>query len=111
VFIDPLPSIGCPSIVESLNSGMFLPSRCLTMVICVTVYFKKAYDPVRREIISNILIDFGVGLKIVRLIKMCLNVTCSNAHICKHLSCTFSIKKTKRRFFAIALKLCSIICH
>jgi hypothetical protein len=32
---------------------------------------KKAYDSVRREVYS-ILIEFGVLLKLVRLIKMCL---------------------------------------
>jgi hypothetical protein len=35
--------------------------------------FKKAYDTVRREVLDNILIEFGVPMKLVRLIKMCLN--------------------------------------
>jgi purine nucleoside phosphorylase len=37
--------------------------------------FKKAYDSVRREVLYNILIEFGVSMKVVRLIKMCLNGT------------------------------------
>jgi hypothetical protein len=37
VFIGSLPSSGCPSIVESVTSGMFLLSRCLAIVICVTI--------------------------------------------------------------------------
>jgi hypothetical protein len=32
--------------------------------------FKKAYDSVRKEILYNILIEFGVPMKLVRLIKM-----------------------------------------
>jgi hypothetical protein len=36
--------------------------------------FKKVYDSVRREILYNILIEFGVPTTFVaRLIKMCLN--------------------------------------
>jgi hypothetical protein len=39
--------------------------------------FKKAYDSVRREVLYNILIEFQVLMKLVRLIKMCLNETYS----------------------------------
>jgi len=31
--------------------------------------FKKAYDSVTREVLCNILIDFGIPMKLVRLIK------------------------------------------
>jgi len=34
--------------------------------------FKKAYDSVRWEVLHNILIEFGIPVKMVRLIKMCL---------------------------------------
>jgi hypothetical protein len=37
--------------------------------------FKKANDTVRREVLYSILIEFGVPMKLVRLIKMCLNRT------------------------------------
>jgi hypothetical protein len=37
--------------------------------------FKKAYDSVRREVLYSILIEFGVPMKLVRLIKMCLSET------------------------------------
>jgi hypothetical protein len=38
----------------------------------LSVDFKKAYDSVRREVLYNILIEFGIPLKSVRLVKMCL---------------------------------------
>jgi retron-type reverse transcriptase len=41
---------------------------------------------VRREVLYNILIEFGVPMKVVRLIKTCLNKTYSKARIGKHLS-------------------------
>jgi hypothetical protein len=48
--------------------------------------YMKAYDSVRREVLYNILIEFGVPMKLVRLIKMCLNETYSKVCIGKHLS-------------------------
>jgi hypothetical protein len=45
------------------------------------VLFKKAYDRVRKEVLYNILIEFGVPLKLVRLIKRCLNETSSKVRI------------------------------
>jgi hypothetical protein len=54
--------------------------------------FKKAYDSVRREILYNILIEFGVPMKLVRLIKMCLNETHSKVCIGKHLSDSLPIQ-------------------
>jgi hypothetical protein len=39
--------------------------------------FKKAYDSVRMEVLYNILIEFGVTMKLVRLNKVCLNETYS----------------------------------
>ncbi|KAJ4427528.1 hypothetical protein ANN_25176 [Periplaneta americana] len=39
------------------------------------IYFKKAYDSVKREVLYDILIEFGIPKKLVRLIKMCLSET------------------------------------
>jgi hypothetical protein len=41
------------------------------------IYFKKAYDSVRREALYNILIEFGIPRKLVGLIKRRLNETYS----------------------------------
>jgi hypothetical protein len=41
--------------------------------------FKKAYDSVRREVLYKILIEFGIPMKLVRIIKMCLNETYSKS--------------------------------
>jgi hypothetical protein len=53
---------------------------------------KKAYDSVRREILYNILIEFGVPKKLVRLIKMCLTETHCRIQVGKNLSDMFPIK-------------------
>jgi hypothetical protein len=54
--------------------------------------FKKTYDSLRREVLYNILIKFGVPMKLVRLIKMCLHETYSKVHAGKHLSESFPIQ-------------------
>jgi hypothetical protein len=48
---------------------------------------------VRREVLYNILIEFGVPTKLVTLIKRCLNETYSEVRIHKHLSDSFPIQK------------------
>jgi hypothetical protein len=54
-------------------------------VLHLFIDFKKAYDSVRREVLYNISIEFGVPMKLVRSIKICLNETG------KHLSDSFPI--------------------
>jgi hypothetical protein len=51
--------------------------ECNETIHQLFIDFKKAYDSVRREELYNILIDFGVPMKLVRLIKICLNETYS----------------------------------
>jgi hypothetical protein len=55
------------------------------------VDLKKPYDSVRREVLYNVRIEFGVPMKLVKQIKMCLNETYNEIHIGKHLSDSFSI--------------------
>jgi hypothetical protein len=54
--------------------------------------FKKAYDSVRREVLYNILIEFGVHMKLVTLIKMCLKEIYSKVRMGKYLPDSFPIK-------------------
>jgi hypothetical protein len=61
-----------------------------TMKQCIVyVFFKKAYDSFRKEILYNVLVQFGIPMKLVRLIKMCLNETYSRVRIGKNLSDMF----------------------
>ncbi|KAJ4428728.1 hypothetical protein ANN_25721 [Periplaneta americana] len=53
--------------------------------------FKKAYDSVKREVLYDILIEFGIPKKLVRLIKMCLSETYSRVRIGQFLSDAFPI--------------------
>jgi hypothetical protein len=62
----------------------------------VTVYqlfmdFKRACDQVWKEVLYNILIEFGIPMKLVRLIKIYLNETYSEVRIGKYLSDSFGI--------------------
>jgi len=54
--------------------------------------FNKIYDSVRREVLYNILIEFGIPMKLVRVIKMCLTETYSRIRVGKNLSDMFPIR-------------------
>jgi len=54
--------------------------------------FKKAYDSVRREVLYNILIEFGVPKELVRLVKMCLTETYNRVRVGKNVSDMFPIR-------------------
>jgi hypothetical protein len=64
--------------------------------------FKKAYNSLRREVLCNILVKFGISIKLVRLTKMCLNETYSKVRIGKHLSESFRIQNGLRQGDALS---------
>jgi len=75
--------------------------------------FKKAYDLVRSKVLYNILTEFGIPVKLVRLIKMCLNETYSTVWVGKNFSDMFPIKNGLKQdaFFITGFQLCSRVCH
>jgi hypothetical protein len=56
------------------------------------IYFKKAYDSDRKEVLYSILHEFGIPMKLIRLIKMCLNETYSRVRVGKVLFDIFLLR-------------------
>jgi hypothetical protein len=54
--------------------------------------FKKDYNSVKREVLYNIMLEFGVPKKLVRLIKMRLNQTYRKVRIGKLLPNKFPVQ-------------------
>jgi hypothetical protein len=63
---------------------------------------RKAYDSVKREVLYNILIEFGIPWKLIRLIKMSSNETYSKIHTGKHFSGTFPIQNDLKQGDALS---------
>jgi hypothetical protein len=49
------------------------------------IYFKKTCDSFWREVLHNILIEFGITMKLIRLVTMCLDETYSRVCVGKHI--------------------------
>jgi hypothetical protein len=69
--------------------------------------FKKACDSIKREVLYNILLEFGLPKKLVRLIKMCLNESYNKVRIGKYLSDTFPVQNGLKQ--EVALLPCSSV--
>jgi len=59
--------------------------------------FKEACNSVRREVLFDILTGLGIPMKLVRLIKLCLNETFSRVRAGKNLSDMFLVQNGSRR--------------
>jgi hypothetical protein len=64
--------------------------------------FKNAYDSVRREVLYNILIVFGIPMRLVRLIKMCPSETYSRVWVGKHLYDMFRVTNCSKQGYALS---------
>jgi hypothetical protein len=53
--------------------------KCNETVHQLFIDFKETNDSLRREVLYNIFIEFGLTMNLVRLIKMCLNETCNKS--------------------------------
>ena len=56
------------------------------------IYFKQGYDSIRKVVLYDILIEFCIPMKLVRLIKLCLTETYSRFRVGKNLSDLFPIR-------------------
>jgi hypothetical protein len=75
---------------------------CQLSVHQLFIDFKKTYDSVKREVRSNILLQFVTPMKLVRLFKTCLNETYSKVRICKLLSDIFPFQNVLKEGEALS---------
>jgi len=69
---------------------------------------KETYDSVKMAVLYNILSQFGIPMKLVRLITICLNANCSRLRVGKHLSDRFSIRNGLKQGDALSPLLFNI---
>jgi hypothetical protein len=76
--------------------------ECNGTVHQIFIDFKKAYDSIKREVLYNILLEFGIPKKLVRIIKMCLIETYSKVRIGEHSSDKFTIRSVLKQGDALS---------
>ena len=89
-------------IIYSIFVKYVLKWECNKAVHLLFVYFKEVYDSVRREVLYNIPNEFDIPMKLVRLIKMCLNETYSSVRVGKHLFDMFPIRDGLKQGVALS---------
>jgi hypothetical protein len=62
---------------------------------------KEPYVSVRREVLYNILIEFGIPMELVRLIKMCTSETCGRVRARKRFCDTFPAKNSLKQGYTL----------
>jgi hypothetical protein len=72
------------------------------MVHHLFIDFKKSYDSVKREVLYNVLLEFGMPKKPVRPNKMCSNETHSKIHVRKIFSDKFPIQNGLKQEYALS---------
>ena len=81
---------------------------------CISYFrdLKKAYDSVRRKVSFNILIEFGIPMKLVEQIKMCPTEMYNRVRVGKNLSDMFPIKNGLKQGHGLSLLLFNFtVCH
>jgi len=73
------------------------------------IEFKKAYDSVSREVLCNIFIKFGIPMKLVKLIKMCLTEMFSLVCAGKNFSDMFPIRNGLKKGDALSSLLFNFV--
>ena len=98
IFINPTSFLGITNSMGILYKTSLLNEAVHQFFID----FKKVYDSFRREGLYNILIEFGIPKKLLRLIKMCLTETYSRVRVGKNLSDMFPIRNGLKQGAALS---------
>jgi len=72
------------------------------MILKLFIDFKKTYDSVRRGVLYNILIEFGIPRKLVGLTKMSLTEIYSRFRVGKNVSDRFPIRNDLKQRDALS---------